>query len=134
MIQFKSDRISKEWHSTTIDPLLKEIVSSAADQAFDVGWMPFLLTCCHRTPEENDALYGGHGDHLEGVHVRWRGVDVSIHDVDPHAMRAVVDSINAEWQYDLERPHLLVALLEGSYPTVPHLHLQTCPSTTKRFV
>jgi hypothetical protein len=93
----------------------------------------FYLTCIHRSPAENDALYGGKGDHLSGVHVSWRGVDVRTMGVDPSAVLDVTTATNDSWIYDPAREGMKVALLEGGRDvgsSGPHLHFQIVQDAT----
>lgn len=136
-MQFKSGRIEEEWLSEglqgpkSVSPLLRYLLN--AFEGYTVAlydWEP-LVTCLIRTPEENDVLYGGHGDHLNGVHVEGRGADVRIFDESREAVSAAVDWLNQRWVYDPDRPEKKVALMEGcgAGSSAPHLHLQVCHAT-----
>ena len=129
---FASARIAQEWASGKLAPLLAVIVNGAIEMGATFNsWVP-TLTCIYRTPEENDALYGGHGDHLTGVHVLWRGVDMRIFDAPFRAVGTLTDWANANWIYDPARRSLRVCLLEGRVvdeSSGPHLHFQVSPAT-----
>lgn len=129
---FKSDRVNAEWHSDDLNAILRQIVSEAASYASARHDWEFFLTCIHRTPMENDVLYGGNGDHLDGVHVEWRGVDVRTWGIDPGAVLDVATFVNDRWRYDPSRPGMNVALIEGdgaAGSSARHLHLQVSPKT-----
>jgi hypothetical protein len=130
-LQFKSDRVAAEWSSVALNQLLKGIVMLADEYALTAHTWPFFITCVYRTPAENDACYGGHGDHLSGVHVEWRGVDVRTRDQDPSAVMDVTTWVNDRWSYDPTRPGMKVCLNEGEGPgsTGNHLHFQVHPRT-----
>lgn len=129
---FASERIAAEWENPALSPLLKQIVQAAVaygQAVFD--WTP-LVTCIYRTPDENDAIYGGHGDHLMGVHVVWRGVDVRTRGAPIDAPRLTCAWASAKWIYDPKRPAMQVAFLEGTVKDAssgPHAHFQVSPAT-----
>ena len=132
---FKSDRIAAEWADPLLNQKLKSIVTAAAERALQRWDWEFFITCIHRTPEENDALYGGRGDHLTGVHVVWRGVDVRTRGVDPSAVLDITTNVNDSWLYDSAREGMLVALPEGGKDfgsSGAHLHFQVSPVTIER--
>ena len=112
---------------------MKEVALDAITYAEGRGWDP-VLTCVLRTAAENDVLYGGHGDHVTGVHVVGRGVDIRTFDVDQAVVRTVAAYVNSEWIYDPERPVMRCAIIEGEGPgsSGPHMHLQSHPSTVPR--
>ncbi len=133
-MKFKTDRVASEWGNGHLHPLLRRIVSEAANRA-DQRWeWEFTLTCVYRTEEENDALYGGTGKHRIGVHTDWRGVDVRTRDVDPSAVLDITTKINDDWIYDPNRDGMRVALPEGNGAgsSGAHLHFQVCSMTTRR--
>lgn len=144
-MRFKSDRIRAEWfgadlNGQRITGRMKEVALEAILWAEANGWDPMLSEIL-RTPLENDLLYGGHGDHLTGVHVAGRGVDVSIAGVDRELVGDLVLAMNRKWSYDPARPAMNVALLHEKPadpgppyrpPIAPHLHLQVYPSTVLR--
>jgi hypothetical protein len=135
-LAFKDLRTAGEWQDERLDATVRRIVLDAEDLAHGVGWETVTLTSIHRTPEENDALYGGKGDHLDGVHVEWRGVDIRTSDIHPLDLIHVQNGINALWLYDPERPALMCAVIEGDGIAVgssaPHLHCQSHPNTVLR--
>lgn len=134
-MRFKSVRIEAEWASPKLSPLLRDILIAASGRALERWEWEFFITCIYRTPEENDALYGGKGDHLTGVHPSWRGVDVRILGVDPGAVLDVTTTVNDSWVYDPAREGMKVALLEGGRDvgsTGAHLHFQVSPATARR--
>lgn len=119
---------------------MKEIALQAIIFAEQRGWDP-MLTEVLRTPLENDLCYGGHGDHMTGVHVVGRGVDISIATVAPLLVDALLRNINDDWIYDPARSGMRCALLHQSRfdpgppsrpAIVPHVHLQAYPSTLER--
>lgn len=144
-MRFKSERIRAEWFGADQDgrritPTMKEVALQAIRFAETHDWDP-ELTEVLRTPLENDLCYGGHGDHMMGVHVVGRGVDVSIRGISRELVRAVIDHVNADWVYDPARPLMRCALLHEKPaepgppyrpPIVPHLHLQVFPTTVER--
>ncbi len=58
---FKNERIKQEWESGKLSKVIKKIANEAANYASkQLGW-ELLLTCIHRTPEE-DRKAGGSGN------------------------------------------------------------------------
>jgi hypothetical protein len=128
---FANARISREWE--LVNPLLRKIVLEATEYAAWLGWQ-LLLTCLVRTSLENDALYGGHGDHLTGVHVIGNGADVRTRDQKPSVVAQVASYVNSRWVYDPTRPQMVVALNEGAGvgSSAVHLHVQVHARTVPR--
>src|SRR5687768_9561195 len=100
MITFASTRIQSEWNSPTLERLLKQIVTDAAEQAKSQHAWDFHLTSIYRTPEEDAALNGS------GIHIYWRAVDVRTNNVLADNVRAVTNWINARYIYNPQRPDL----------------------------
>jgi len=127
-------QVAEEWRRK-IHPILRGIVEDAEDYATVYPW-EFFVTCIMRTPAENDACYGGKGDHLDGVHVEGRGIDIRTRDVDEWAVKGLVGYVNNRFIYDPERPKMKVALYEpaGYGSTAQHLHLQAHPRTRMAYM
>lgn len=134
-MRFVSDRVRSEWYSSVLfSNQLRGIVEDASDFAYELWQWEFVVTCILRTPEENDALYGHHSDHLDGVHVHGRGLDVRTRNVDSDAIKGVAGYINSKYIYDPNRPLKCVCLIEeaGIGSSAPHMHFQNHPNTITR--
>lgn len=137
-MRFLSDRVSKEWVEGKLDPKLRGLVEEAADFAQSLYQWDLFLTCLLRTSRENDELYVemgyAPGTHTDGVHVRGRGADIRVRDVDPDSVAGLTGYLNEKYVYDPDRPALKVALLEDGIHagTAAHLHLQTHANTQNR--
>lgn len=137
-MRFRDAKAESDWNGLGIHPLLRKVVFEVAVYALSAHKWDILWTCFQRTAEENDALYGGHGDHLTGVHVvvPCRGGDGRTQGIDPSVVQDVVVWTNRRWCYDRLRPSMQVALFEGDAPgagsSASHLHLQVYPSTALR--
>lgn len=142
-MQFETDRIKAEFSrlqpaspgGPLVTLMLLHVLTSIDNYAQAIWNWDIMLTCLLRTPEENDACYGGLGDHLTGVHVVGRGGDIRTHEVPPETVQKTADWINDQLIYDPTRPKYLVAFIEGAGAigsTAPHLHIQCHPNTVSR--
>jgi hypothetical protein len=136
---FKTDRIRAEWNGAALDhvlvgPLLKRVVYDACDFLAKTHDLSATITSLLRTPAENDALYGGDGKHLVGVHVAGRGADLRWPETSEIAMQ-LSEHLNTKWVYDPERRYYQVCVLEGGAPgsgsSGRHVHVQVHPNTVE---
>ena len=143
-MQFKDQRVEEEWagegtilapdgsgRPIVISSTLRLVLESFEAYTVAVSdWEP-LITCLLRTPEENDQLYGGQGDHMDGVHVEGRAADIRTFDVAKDRVAEAVAWLNSRWVYDTLRPGMRVGLIEGCGPgsNAPHLHVQVSTRT-----
>ena len=124
-VLFKSFRQEKEWESDLLDPLLQNIVTEFANEAFaKYGWLP-TITDILRTKSEDRAMEG------TGMHVLGRAVDVRVKGVRQEVLDAMVGWSNARWAYDPKRSQFLVAYAKP-HGTGPHIHFQVCASTRRK--
>jgi len=133
-MKFASGRIEQEFSSPAFNQRTRSLLEEADTFCSQfLGW-DFTITCLLRTPQENDALYGGKGDHLIGVHVDGRGADIRTRDAGTERVALVSGLLNFRWIYDPQRPGFKVAVIEDGIHagSGPHLHLQTCSNTTLR--
>lgn len=124
-----SDRIAREWDRPTIPalhPILRVLVLETILYAWEVGWWPVTLTCLLRTADEDRELGGA------GLHPSGRAADIRTRDVDPAKVAAVVDRLNARWDYHPGDKRGLQVAVSKPHGTGPHLHLQCHPWTTLR--
>ncbi|MBI4916886.1 MAG: hypothetical protein HY825_13645 [Acidobacteria bacterium] len=127
-----SDRIAREWdrpvaeQQRVISDMLRVLVLETVLFAWEVGWWPVVLTCLLRTPDEDRALGGS------GLHPAGRAADIRTRDVDPAKVAAVVDRLNARWDYHPGDKKGLQVAVSKPHGTGPHLHLQVHPWTALR--
>lgn len=133
-MKFKNVRAESEWSSGFLLPITTAVVVDCELFLEGRGLEP-TLTSVHRTPDENDALYGSHGDHLYGPHVLWHAADIRSWDLPGPVTLELLDHVNSQWIYDPKRPSMSVLIFEGARPSgssAPHLHAQALPGVTIR--
>jgi hypothetical protein len=121
-MKFVSARIEKEWNDNKLKPILKQIVTDAAQHATKKWNWEFFLTSIFRTQKEDDAL------HASGIHIEWRAVDVRTKDQTKEAVDGLAAYVNNKWIYDPIRPNLKVCFKE-LHGTGAHAHFQVHPNT-----
>ena len=130
---FASQRQKEEMGSGNLHLLAIAILREIEMWVYERTGETLLVTSIHRTPAENDALYGGRGDHLVGPHVLWRAVDFRSREIPALDVARLLDYTNTRWVYDLKQPKLDCLIHEvardlGS--TGEHLHLSVRPGAT----
>lgn len=135
-VKFLTERTSQEWWR--LHPMVQQFVREA-DAFLGNAGHEAIITCIWRSHQENDELYGGHGDHLYGPHVFFHAADLRTRDLEASLRDSLADFLIDRWIYDRARPKMVVALLEGgpadeslvsAGSTGPHLHLQALPGVT----
>lgn len=123
-MKFASLRIEAEWNDPRLSPMVRAIVTEAADHALERYEWEFTLTSIQRSDEEDQALGGS------GVHVAWRAVDVRTRDRHIWMAERVGEWINERWRYDSRRPRLQCCVYKP-HGTGRHLHVQVHPNTRR---
>jgi len=93
-----------------------------------------IVTSIYRSPAEEEDIYEKTGYKPSGIHSvgpPFRAVDIHVLSWDDEGVMKVVQRINREWQYDVKRPRMRVALYVP-HGTAPHVHLQVHPRTMRR--
>jgi hypothetical protein len=124
-MKFVSARIEKEWNDSRLKPILKEIVTDAAQHAAKKWNWEFFLTSIFRTQAEDDAL------NASGIHVEWRAVDVRTKGQTNEAIDNLAAYVNEKWSYDPSRPNMKVCFKEP-HGASAHAHFQVHSNTKLR--
>ena len=126
VITFASHRQEREWQDERLPQLLRDIVTDAAEYAFDrYGWI-FVLTSIFRTIEENEAALA-----KTTIHCVYRAIDVRTKTAKQEWIDDVGKRTNSMWQYDPKRPLIPVAYW-GPHGDGSHIHYQIHFDTVRK--
>jgi hypothetical protein len=124
-LRFRSQLLEDQFFGPDVHHLVRQIVLDAAEHALEEhGWL-FEITSAVRTAVE-DALLGG-----SGIHVTGRAVDVGARSIPEPLISAVTEWVNTRWQYDAQRPRLVVCYSKP-HGSGRHLHFQVHERTRPR--
>jgi hypothetical protein len=111
---FKDPNVFTAYRTHETDKKLVEI------EQWVINKYGMLITCAYRKPRHPSDLHGTNPV---------RATDIRSHCYEQP--EAVVNSINKAWEYDYNRPKMLVAFYHDSGSGL-HIHLQCHPNTRQR--
>lgn len=119
-VEFKSPHLHAEWHDLLlVNPRLVMLALLWAD----VMKRPLVITEIKRT-EAQQRRYYPNNPTSKSVHQYWRGVDVSLRNVDMAVAKIKAANFNRLYPYDVKRPSLSTFLIHD-IGLGTHLHIQT---------
>jgi len=121
-MQFKSERITKEWNSGQLDVRLTGILLYLDWYLKTTYSIDLVITQLFRTKEEQRAIYGDVNTPVS-VHEHWRGADIRIKDWPEGVPKDVESHLNGVYRYSVNTHHETAFVHDIGHGN--HMHLQT---------